>query len=347
MVHRSTVFVFCLSLGLFVQSFQHGRHRNQQLFDRQIDTFLQSTTAIDNFERTLTAKSIGTGTKHNEFEWSCGLVRGLRSIQPFRAGGAVVELPVVEAIVAPDAVGKSGKCPPGMDDVWIASSVTVRVALQLLKEWKDDSASSYAAYIGALPLPGEFGTPLHWPQSVLDQFPYPYLSQSVRNQKSRLMELYETRISKSKLFQGVSYERFVWAVEVVGSRAFKGIGIASSSYPLYGGISAVLVGVSAYLSTKNGIPDFLPLMLAVAGTLVPLPAVLQAMESNCVLLPAIDSCNHRGVGAVCDISLDPSKGTIIWISRCLLKDIHTTLYVCVYVSLYILIHTMFFLHYNV
>ena len=305
MGHLTAVFVFYLSLGLFVQSYQHGRYRNQQ-----IDTFLKgaTTSVIDNFERSLSAKNIGTGIKHNQFEWSCGLVRGLRSTLPFRRGDTVVQLPVVEAIVAPDAVGKSGKCPKGMDDVWIASSVTVRVALQLLKEWKEDSASPYAAYIGALPLPGEFGTPLHWPQSVLDQFPYPYLSHSVDNQKRRLIELHETRIAKSKVFQGISYERFVWAVEVVGSRAFKGIGIASSSFPLYGGISAVLVSVSALLSSLNGIPDFLPLLLAIAGTLAPLPAVLQAMESNCVLLPAIDSCNHRGNGAICDIALDPSKG---------------------------------------
>ena len=327
--HLTTVFVFCLSLGLIV-SYKHGRegrYRNQILGLRQVDTVLGGTTSvIDTFERSLSAKNIGTGTKHNQFEWSCGLVRGLHSTLPFRRGDTVVQLPVVEAIAAPDAVGKSGRCPAGMDDVWIASSVTVRVALQLLKEWKDDSASPFAAYIGALPLPGEFGTPLHWPQSVLDQFPYSYLSHSVDNQKNRLKELYETRIAKSKVFQGISYERFVWAVEVVGSRAFKGIGIASSSFPLYGGISAVLVSVSAFLSTRNGIPDFLPLMLAVMGMFAPLPAVIQATESNCVLLPAIDSCNHRGVGAICDIALDPSKGRIVWIRRSL--NACSTVYKC-------------------
>jgi hypothetical protein len=200
-----------------------------------------------------------------------------------------------------------------MEDVWIDSSVTVRVSLQLLKEWQSMSGSAkpgFGTYIDALPPPGTFGTPLHWPQAVMVEFPYKHLVAEVGKQRSRLVELY-AKISKSKAFQGISYERFVWSVEVVGSRAFKGVGISSSSFPLYGAASAALVSAAAFLSTMNGVGDIIPIALAVAGMVAPLPAVLQSTETSCVLLQAIDSSNHRGAGAVCDIALDPTKNAFV------------------------------------
>ena len=42
-----------------------------------------------------------------------------------------------------------------------------------------------------------------------------------------------------------------------------------------------------------------------------LPAVLRSKESSCVLLPVIDSCNHRGTGAVCDVKFDPSRSAFV------------------------------------
>lgn len=306
----------------YVYSFIFHPHAQPPLvLTRLAGTATTTTTtgigaAIETFERTLASRNIAAkGTKHVEFEWGCGNVRGLQATIPFRRGSAVVQLPVAQSISAPDALGTAKGCPAGMEDVWIDSSVTVRVSLQLLKEWQSMSGSAkpgFGAYIDALPPPGTFGTPLHWPAAVMDTFPYKHLVDEVTKQNNRLLELYQ-KISKSKAFQGqgISFERFVWSVEVVGSRAFKGIGISSSSFPLYGAASAVLVGAAAVLSSMNGIGEIIPIVLALAGMIAPLPAVLQSTQTSCVLLQAIDSSNHQGTGAVCDIALDPTRNAFV------------------------------------
>lgn len=127
---------------------------------------------------------------------------------------------------------------------------------------KKDSKSKLASYVGTLPAPGSLGTPFHWSEEYLTSFPYTPLVKSVNLQRKRFVfsdaqlsiahvfrywqlyltncmnpkftvhsptdiqqyrwtELY-TRVEKTNNFSGVSYDRFVWAMEMVRSRGFTG-----------------------------------------------------------------------------------------------------------------------------
>ena len=265
---------------------------------------------MDIFERSLGLR----GVKHADFVWACGSVRGLQTVQPFKRQALVVELPAAQAIAAPDKVGDAAGCPAGLEPVWVGASATVRVALQLLMAWQAGAASPFARYIAALPAPGALGTPLHWPQEALDTFPYRPLAASVAQQRARLTDLHGRVAASATPLRGVSYERMCWAIEVVGSRAFKGLGSSTSAAPfaLYAAASALLIAGAAALSTRNGVPDAVPIAMGVVGALLPLPSVLQSTSATtCALLPAIDSCNHRGTGALCDVALDPLKNAFV------------------------------------
>jgi hypothetical protein len=112
--------------------------------------------------------------------------------------------------------------------------------------------------------------------------------------------------------RGVSYERMCWAVEAVGSRAFKGLANGGAPFALYAAVSAALIAGAVALSSRNGVPDTVPIGMGVLGALLPLPSVLQSTSAKtCALLPAIDSCNHRGTGYLCDIALDPLKNAFV------------------------------------
>jgi hypothetical protein len=95
----------------------------------------------------------------------------------------------------------------------------------LLEQWSNSKVkgkSKYSSYIEALPAPGSLGTPFHWTDECLDSFPYAPLVTSVKLQRKKWFELY-SKIEKSGSMKGISYERFVWAMEIVRSRAFTGI----------------------------------------------------------------------------------------------------------------------------
>lgn len=53
------------------------------------------------------------------------------------------------------------------------------------------------------------------------------------------------------------------------------------------------------------------IVLGSLGAAALLPAEMQSRQPCCVLLPAIDSSNHRGSGAACEIHLDPLRNAFV------------------------------------
>jgi hypothetical protein len=104
------------------------------------------------------------------------------------------------------------------------------------------------------------------------------------------------RIKFSKV-SGMTWEQFEWAMEVVHSRAFCGdFGIGSSLLPPVASIAAPVIAAMAvyiYFVQSNGQEDIVLLGLAALGAI---PAILNLVAQKppvAVLLPLIDSANHR------------------------------------------------------
>lgn len=97
---------------------------------------------------------------------------------------------------------------------------------------------------------------------------------------------------------GMTWEQFVWAMEVVHSRAFCGdfgMGAAGSSLPIVLTIAAPVVAAAAgfaYYVPLHGQNDAVLLALAVVAAIPSFLNLVQQSPPAAVLLPLIDSANH-------------------------------------------------------
>lgn len=194
-------------------------------FSRRKQRSLEATVESieSNFEKSWVENNIiAKSVKHSSFDWVCGTLRGLQATTgQFKKGSAVISVPIGETLSSSDT-GEQG-CPSGLEEVWKELKATSRVSLLLLQQWSNskEKKTKFTSYIEALPAPGSLGTPFHWTDECLDSFPYKPLVVSVKLQRQKWAELY-SKIQNSGSLKGVSYERFVWAMEIVRSRAFTG-----------------------------------------------------------------------------------------------------------------------------
>jgi hypothetical protein len=117
----------------------------------------------------------------------------------------------------------------------------------------------------------------------------------------RLLELEQTQrqiwTSKLEKVNGMTWEQFEWAMEVVHSRAFCGdfgMGGRNSFPPIVTIASPIAAGLAgyAYYVTLHGQSDDVLFGLAVLATLPSLVNLLRQDPPAAVLLPFIDSANH-------------------------------------------------------
>lgn len=106
-----------------------------------------------------------------------------------------------------------------------------RLGMKLLMEWKSGDSSQFKDYVNHLPPPGTLDTPLHWASADIDGISYSYLVNSVAYQNESLHQLFRN-MSGSSAMADISFERFVWAMEMVTSRAFTGAVGSDSGVPL-------------------------------------------------------------------------------------------------------------------
>lgn len=127
----------------------------------------------------------------------------------------------------------------------------------------------------------------------------------------------------SKLSSDLTWEQFEWAMEVVHSRAFRGIGGGESTLTFVAAGAPVLAGAAgfAYMQNNPFPDDKLLIGLAVLGALPVLSSFAFEDKGNALLLPLIDSANHLQ-SADSAIEYNPiSKAFELSVgNKCLVKD---------------------------
>lgn len=177
-------------------------------------------------------------------------------------------------------------------------------------------------YLRSLPEPGVLDTPLHWSEEKLNSFPYKHICRNVKKQRQSWRTLHDKVRSVNVAWKDLSYERFAWAMETVRSRAFAGIGgingavgTSRSSGKNPSMLNFVIMGtfLAAAVAISQTPPDGIQqegfiYVLGGFAVLSLVPSVLDTADSSSVLLPIIDSANHRSVGASGVLALETGIG---------------------------------------
>lgn len=144
-----------------------------------------------------------------------GLARG--------AGLALLTVPRSAALSTTERDSRSSPLPGVADELWRSEKILTRLSLLLLAEWQEGSASQFADYIAMLVDMEPPFTPLHWDAESLAALKsvYPSMAAAVEEQDRDNKRLYDILPFAA---QGVTHERFVWAMETVRSRTFQGFG---------------------------------------------------------------------------------------------------------------------------
>lgn len=148
-------------------------------------------------------------------------------------------------------------------------------------------------------LPRKFDTPIHWPQSAIDELQYRFMSQSVSLQKSRWETEYTNISQNSNIFSPskLSFDNFVWGCECARSRAFSGAYSGSAFNPAPYAFTLLLVAV--YLGLGFGTME----QAANGAAVVVCASILKDFvlpkwnkSKKYVICPFIDMANHVGMG---------------------------------------------------
>lgn len=155
-------------------------------------------------------------------------------------------------------------------------------------------------------LPRIYDTPIHWPESSLEELQYRPMMEAVALQKRVWREQYDTLSSASADFASkISYDDFVWGCETARSRAFSGAYSGSAFNPIpYATVTALVaiyvgLGIGSVEQAANGAA------LVVCGSILKdfvLPKLLKVQKY--VICPLIDMANHVGVGATGNVAFE-------------------------------------------
>eukprot|EP00607_Mallomonas_marina_P010275 CAMPEP_0182423944 /NCGR_PEP_ID=MMETSP1167-20130531/10045_1 /TAXON_ID=2988 /ORGANISM="Mallomonas Sp, Strain CCMP3275" /LENGTH=410 /DNA_ID=CAMNT_0024603337 /DNA_START=145 /DNA_END=1374 /DNA_ORIENTATION=+ len=258
-------------------------------------------TQLDQFEKWLPDAQIEANrVSHAMFSYSLTSVRGVEAKFDSMQNENMILLPIASTLFV--STKQNDKCPDGFQFIWNKIPSTSRLALLLLLEWEKGVESKYYPYISILPPPNSLNTPFHWSIDLLESFPYPPLINSVKRQEAEWKKLY-TEIQHHKAFN-ISYERFVWGMELVLSRAFQGVqGLDVTDTSGRGWLvlsSGLLLSAGGTLLSAPLISQdtlSLSMVLGTAAVLCTVPLYLQHQStsaSSAVMMPMVDSCNHRG-----------------------------------------------------
>mmetsp|Transcript_32380 Transcript_32380/g.44363 ORF Transcript_32380/g.44363 Transcript_32380/m.44363 type:complete len:509 (+) Transcript_32380:174-1700(+) len=161
-------------------------------------------------------------------------------------------------------------------------------------------------------LPKSFSTPLHWNDEDLEQLQYPSLVQKVQQQKKDWKAFYDKWqsciFSSSDINQlspkAVSYNRFVWALECVNSRAFSGVYEGSEASDrkklLLFATSLGILWPALHLGTFD---QSFSALIVVAVSIIARDVIFSkvAQLKRYVLCPSVDMFNHKST-AQSDVS---------------------------------------------
>lgn len=152
-------------------------------------------------------------------------------------------------------------------------------------------------------------TPIHWPNDLLYSVPYKPLISRVILQKEQWGQFYN-RLS-SEYRSKYDYDRYMWAMEMVRSRSFQGLGSGAGSVLIPGSIAGALLGAAAFASQQPNLGEVPPIILATLAAFTLVPTLLKSQEKSTVLLPVIDSSNHCSNNPSCTIDFEPSSSSFV------------------------------------
>ena len=170
-----------------------------------------------------------------------------------------------------------------------------------------------------------------WSSSDLPILPPPTAPDSLRRWSSEEKKLLEGSDGGEKLLQlldqqnqlwhnkfsrvkGMTFEQFEWAMEAVHSRAFCGdFGMGSSPIPPWVTGAVPVVAAVAGFQYYNQNPDPSDILMIVFALAAAMPTILSLVNKSppvAVLLPMIDSINHREE-AVANIEYSPLSDSFL------------------------------------
>lgn len=192
-----------------------------------------------------------------------------------------------------------------------------RLAFKLLEETKaynrenekiDETENYWISQLSK-----SFSTPFHWSEQDLEKLQYPSLVQKVQKRKNDWNTFYNKwqsciPVSKSDTNQlspkSVSYERFVWALECVNSRAFSGVYEGSDfndrkKLLLFASALGLLWPALDLGTLEQSISAVIVVALSILARDIIFSKVAQLKRY--VLCPVVDMFNHKST-ALSDVS---------------------------------------------
>lgn len=277
------------------QSLHRSNYHQQQLYCVGSGSKYEDTWSKSNIVGSDTVKQ-ALLTDHQD------QLRGLQAKQTIPKNNIIVSVPIVQTLYVDDnckgkpSSSSSVPCPDKkLQGIWDDIRGTSRLSLLLLSELKKGEKSIFYNYICNLPL--KLNTPYHYHDDVVNTIPYAYVVNNIMLQKKSWTSFYNLFKAAGSSID-VSYEQFIWSLEIVRSRAFSGVGAGSSdssvkSYALLGS-SISLVAVAVYLSSTYT-NEYIPIGLGTVAIVLGLFNFLRKENRWVALLPVIDSCNHKSV----------------------------------------------------
>ncbi|KAA8499615.1 hypothetical protein FVE85_7200 [Porphyridium purpureum] len=190
----------------------------------------------------------------------------------------------------------------------------LKLALQVLFERFGGYATDLQTYLDFLP--SKFNTPLHWKKDTLaNQSQYPPLEKAVTAQLQSYQSFYTgfQAAAQDGYADKVSFEHFVWAIEVVRSRAFSGDCEPASFKQRYRLVLFILFLSFGFVSLGLGSPeDALNGGAAAISSILAFdiiyPRVTRALDpaqalKRYALCPGVDLFNHNS-RAVSDVTFE-------------------------------------------
>ncbi len=260
--------------------------------------------AVFSFERRLKDGGVvAEGLEHALF-WpaeDAGPSRGLRTKVDTAPGKLLIELPRGQAICLDE--GEATPFPQWVPQKqWKKMPWYAQLGLKLVYERKTSTSALKASYADLLPPPKGLPTPLHWSLTDLADLRsvYPALANKVDRQKQVWSGLYDTLGKTRAVREDMDEDTFVWAMESVLSRAFKGtFGTGFNSLAPSLGLMALFAGI--YYVDQETIQlvsytlEEFSYLAAIPAALTLLPLFLEFVKSKgtYVMAPMIDSLNHQ------------------------------------------------------
>lgn len=216
----------------------------------------------------------------------------MKAIKTLAPEELFVSVPRAAALV----VEPKGRCPcPDFvnAEFWKQAPWPVKMGVLLLREAQRGRDSPVWGYISQLP--ETIDTPVRWTDAEVAALQYQPLQEEVLRQREQWRQQYDAMVAASKGLPGasVTWERFLWALENVRSRAFSGpyAGAPLSDRLRLG--AAVAAAGTAYVAWAH-----LPLQQALNGAIAAAvfnllyDVILSSKLKWYALCPVIDAVNH-------------------------------------------------------